>query len=360
MKRKLSIAVGVSMLAIIASTLFAANAWADGGTEDKVDLWQLVAERMGNPEYYDSEVDGAYELEDWALLDDIVASELGISVGASGGSGGGVAPLTGACSTAGGQITCTVTAYPRVVLVGRKSAPSDDIIMCESSDGGGSYTQTGSQTRTTETYLQVIGTSGTDRISIVNTATSVTGCSFQAFPSGWFTNEILVNGMDAYDWIYGSNQDDTLYGEYVLGYRGDDYIGILVNESGTEYAWGSSGDDTIVGTSGIQKMSGEGDDDTLYGASGDDRLEGGSGNDTLYGDNTPCNDAADKDTILGGDGDDALWGNCGDDKLDGQGGTNDVCRGGTHLTGGGGIGDGCDETYDCEIYSECEYDWSWD
>lgn len=81
------------------------------------------------------------------------------------------------------------------------------------------------------------------------------------------------------------------------------------------WTWGSSGGDTITGTSGHNTIIGKAGNDTLSGAAGDDDIHGGSGNDNLSG-----GDGADllhggvgDDTLSGGDGLDTLFGGTGED-----------------------------------------------
>ncbi|HTE35470.1 MAG TPA: calcium-binding protein, partial [Reyranella sp.] len=53
--------------------------------------------------------------------------------------------------------------------------------------------------------------------------------------------------------------------------------------SGIENAWGSLGNDTIVGSSAANRLTGDAGNDTLDGANGNDIVEGGGGADTMIG-----------------------------------------------------------------------------
>jgi Ca2+-binding RTX toxin-like protein len=92
---------------------------------------------------------------------------------------------------------------------------------------------------------------------------------------------------------------------------------------------GTSGRDTLAGTSGDDEIRGLGGNDTITGAGGADLVFGGGGNDTLGG-------GAGADLVFDHHGDDVLNGNGGADRLDARdrragdtlrgGGGSDVCR----------------------------------
>ena len=82
----------------------------------------------------------------------------------------------------------------------------------------------------------------------------------------------------------------------------------------TEFHKGSSGADTLDGTTGVDWLSGGGGNDVLkgeagndilIGGTGDDNIQGGDGDDFLFG-------GADNDSLLGGDGDDLYYYKRGD------------------------------------------------
>ena len=80
-------------------------------------------------------------------------------------------------------------------------------------------------------------------------------------------------------------------------------------------AWGTRGDDTILGDARPNEILGLGGDDYLDGREGNDVIRGGPGDDRIVG-------REDRDELFGGPGDDVLSGMAGDDRLDG--GSNDA------------------------------------
>lgn len=97
-----------------------------------------------------------------------------------------------------------------------------------------------------------------------------------------------------------------LFDIYYTGLNGNNYFYNLIvalnyghGYSGSDIAYGGTGNDIILGSSDI---------DLLYGGVGDDAVYGMDGNDYLYGGDN-------KDTVYGGDGKDELFGGSGDDEL---------------------------------------------
>jgi len=106
----------------------------------------------------------------------------------------------------------------------------------------------------------------------------------------------------------------------------------------SEEIWGTSGNDTLNGSSLTDRIYGEAGNDAVNGDHGNDFIEGGAGNDTLYG-------GMGSDLLQGGLGSDVLYGDWyqvlsweGADTLDGGPG-NDTLNGGlrndTYLFGRG-------------------------
>ena len=103
---------------------------------------------------------------------------------------------------------------------------------------------------------------------------------------------------------------------------------------------GTTGDDTLVGTSGNDVICGDAGDDTIRAGSGDDVVYGGAGADRISG-------GAGSDLISGGSGADRVWAGNGNDEVMGGAGNDtlsagagaDEVNGGTgndHLSGDSG------------------------
>lgn len=123
------------------------------------------------------------------------------------------------------------------------------------------------------------------------------------------------------------NFDASLYSDVVTGTEGDDALSAdqesalawfleggndsLDGSSGSDYAEGGAGDDTMALRDGR---------DLAYGGEGDDRIDAGIGFDTVFG-------GADNDTLTGNGGNDILHGDEGDDELRGGSGA-DLLYGG--------------------------------
>jgi hypothetical protein len=166
--------------------------------------------------------------------------------------------------------------------------------------------------------------------------------------SAYFWDSVTIQGQDGADTVYGSPQgDDIETAELVNGYQGDDKIYLSPTDTTYPTAYGSDGDDEIVGTLTTDRIYGDADDDILEGSGGADTIEGGSGNDTLTGGDG-------NDSLKGQTGNDTLEGEAGNDSLDGGYG-NDTLWGGSgndNLKGGYGYdtlyGEGGYDTLDAE------------
>lgn len=86
---------------------------------------------------------------------------------------------------------------------------------------------------------------------------------------------------------------------------------------------GTSGNDTLTGTSGVDTIYGHAGNDTLSGSGGNDLLYGGTGNDTLSGGagNDYLDGGAGDDTMEGGGNDDTYFYASGDDYINDDSGT---------------------------------------
>ncbi|MDD4330542.1 MAG: hypothetical protein PHD79_11350, partial [Aliarcobacter sp.] len=102
--------------------------------------------------------------------------------------------------------------------------------------------------------------------------------------------------------VIGTSGDDTLYGS--------SYANVFVGGAGNDYVDGREGADTIYGTSGNNKLFGGKDKDTIYGGTGNDTLDGGADDDILdgsLGGNNTFIGATGNDTFTGGSGVDTLY-----------------------------------------------------
>jgi Ca2+-binding RTX toxin-like protein len=137
-----------------------------------------------------------------------------------------------------------------------------------------------------------------------------------------------IYGSTGSETINGTSENDILYG-WARGGNAD-------SPSGNDTLNGSLGDDILNGGTGNDSLLGSAGNDSLIGNDGNDVLTGGTRNDTLEG-------GAGADSLFGGAGNDILIGNAGNDVLEGNA-SNDALVGGLGrdiLTGG----DGADRFY---------------
>ena len=113
-------------------------------------------------------------------------------------------------------------------------------------------------------------------------------------------------GLDGNDQLLSS--EATFYAE---GGRGNDFIGLIVNVTGSVELYGGQGNDQVFGRQGVL--------DKLYGGEGDDWLVAASANLNADGSITPI-ETSGVDYMEGGAGSDALYGFDGNDQLYGGGG----------------------------------------
>jgi len=206
------------------------------------------------------------------------------------------------------------------------------------------------QEAATVSVLSIIGTSGDDRVTVLNAGIAV-------------DTPIVFSGDDGNDLFTGTEATGPLN---LTGNGGDD---VLIAGSASDTLNGGSGKDELVGNSGSDLLNGNGGTgDTLDGGDGDDTLNGGDGNDvireTFSGDATLTNSSMSgrgsdtivdseralligganpqmfdvasfftpgqtSTTLIGNDGDDTLVGSDGSDVLVGSGGSD-------HITGNAG------------------------
>ena len=138
-------------------------------------------------------------------------------------------------------------------------------------------------------------------------------------------------GTGGNDSILGSSANDVL-----CGWEGDD---ALAGGAGEDVVYGGSGADRIVGGAGADVLNGQEGSDIVRGDVGDDRLLGGPGGDSITG-----SDGA--DTLNDHKGKDLLIGSAGKDRLDARDGS-----GGDELRGGPGrdkcLADAGDDVMSC-------------
>jgi serralysin len=131
-------------------------------------------------------------------------------------------------------------------------------------------------------------------------------------------------GLAGNDTITGGGGDDTMYGgsgidtiSYAYssgGWRIDLVAAQAISLSGPtvedifqfENAWGSQGNDSMLGTDDSNNLEGEDGNDVIRGRGANDMLQGENGNDQLFGD-------AGADTLIGSVGLDSLTGGTGSD-----------------------------------------------
>jgi Ca2+-binding RTX toxin-like protein len=133
-----------------------------------------------------------------------------------------------------------------------------------------------------------------------------------------------INGVEG---VIGTSGDDTLTGSslnnLIIGSLGDD---VIDGGAGNDILYGMSpatgidfdGDGTAEIAAGAANASN--DNDTIFGGAGNDFIDGGGGDDILDG-------GADNDTIYGGDGNDDITGGTGDDILYGEAGNDELLGG---------------------------------
>ena len=131
----------------------------------------------------------------------------------------------------------------------------------------------------------------------------------------------------------GSSGDDTLNGtsfnDNIWGGSGNDVIN---GEAGWDAIWGGTGNDTIDGGDGNDDIAGEDGDDSIQGGAGDDSIYGGGAHDYLFGGegNDVLNGGSGNDTLVGGEGNDSIVSGTGAERfiiLDATQNGNDVIDG---------------------------------
>jgi Ca2+-binding RTX toxin-like protein len=220
-------------------------------------------------------------------------------------------------------------------------------------------------TATTGPVISVFGESGDDSVDLgdedsrgdvyVDTGSGYDTTHFDAEADSGNINITMGVGCEAFEgggdiWVIGNELDNYIHINYLHGYttlvegqEGNDRIVFDRNVAATDrtlWAWGGSGNDTILGGeyddrldggsgndsiegyAGNDSIRGEDGNDWLNGADGYDEIHGGSGDDTLYGGINP-------DRLFGDGGSDKLYGQGGNDRLYGYDGKTDTLDGGS-------------------------------
>ncbi|MES2946587.1 MAG: calcium-binding protein, partial [Pseudomonadota bacterium] len=127
-----------------------------------------------------------------------------------------------------------------------------------------------------------------------------------------------LKGTTGNDSLIGTSTADELFADLgndtINGLAGKD---TLYGEDGDDLMDGGEDADRLRGGTGDDTLSGGAGNDTMGGDDGNDRLDGGSGNDVLGGD-------AGDDSLNGGIGNDGLYGHDGNDSLDGGSGSDNL------------------------------------
>ncbi|HVT91010.1 MAG TPA: hypothetical protein VHD56_19310 [Tepidisphaeraceae bacterium] len=116
----------------------------------------------------------------------------------------------------------------------------------------------------------------------------------------------------------------------ILGFAGDDHIGVISGVAVSAFINGGDGADTLYGAESDDRIDGGNGNDLIKGNDGNDSITGGDGNDTIYGqtgaDSIQGNSGQDR--LLGGDDNDTMNGGAGNDVLYGQAGVDSLLGGG--------------------------------
>jgi hypothetical protein len=148
-------------------------------------------------------------------------------------------------------------------------------------------------------------------------------------------------GSSGSDSLQGTSNNDILNGfsdiDYLRGFGGNDIINggssgdTLIGDEGNDTLNGGTGNDRMDGGLGDDILNGGSDNDRMWGRDGNDVLEGSKGNDRMWGSNG-------NDILNGSEGSDRLYGESGKDIVRGSRGK-DLIVGGfgkDELTGGQG------------------------
>ncbi len=202
------------------------------------------------------------------------------------------------------------------------------------------------------------GLSGDDRITGGQGIDSLFGGSGADYIYGGPQFDIITGGSGA-DTVYGASGADVFIvrpgevtvGEQIFGgpqfdnmlfYDGAGFVdGLLIQNierfafygtSGNDSIDGSTADDTMRGYGGNDQLNARDGDDRVIGADGRDTLRGGTGLDRIFG-------GTGVDTVFGGEGVDTAYGGLSDDRFSGGAGNDSLFgdEGSDFINGGIGL-----------------------
>ncbi len=183
---------------------------------------------------------------------------------------------------------------------------SDGTVVVRTSDDANALvaSQVGSDFR-----LSIDGTDHDFDLTLVDRVHAVLGGGADSFDGSNSPIPIEAYGTDGDDTLIGSSHNDTLGG----GEGVDSVDGGIGHDS----LLGGRGNDTLVGGDGKDTISGSYDNDSILGGSGADVINGNSGNDTVFA-------GSGNDSVAAGTGDDEVWGASGDDTIHGNAGNDTI------------------------------------
>jgi Ca2+-binding RTX toxin-like protein len=170
----------------------------------------------------------------------------------------------------------------------------------------------------TDGKLTVLGTSGSDSISITKDATAYT------ITRSGVAQTLGASGVTSID-VYGDDGDDYIVvgsgvtlGAYIFAGNGND---VIQGGDGPDTIAGGAGKDKVFGGLGDDRLNGNGGHDRLCGEHGRDRMYGGDGDDVMEGGSLP-------DRLWGEAGNNVYYGHAGDDKFYSRNSAADLLYGG--------------------------------
>jgi len=360
MKRKMLLAVVISMLSLLASIAAMADAFQSEDELDIIgdDMKELCVDKKCSAIWLEPmEPEVTLETDDNEMSEDMSYDSEMLAAETNNADSSLSQAALDSCWNSWGDCTyvdtpdveaifCSIDLPEQWTAVAIGKVPGYQRIRMCYYDPDNSVWEIAGESDFGDTYkLYVEGSDAHENISIVRYAQSDVNCPMEAFTNRFdytvsSSRVLRIRGNGGLDSIYGSQYGDShLSGERVYGRQGNDKI-YLDNDNVTyPYAYGGPGSDTITGTAsddyiwGDDEGTGVGEADTIYGLDGTDYLSGVYGCDLIIGGNG-------RDFLWGGDGEDALWPDLQNVNLNYV----DTCYG-----NGGEI----NQCIQCEIYSNC-------